>query len=449
MMIFSLLTVSVICFGSHADAWILGNDGVSTLPANPPPTPDISDIEPRGVTVKPSRPAGNGTGALEPRSIPPPRTSAAETRSEVSCGSYFLSPGTSLSFTSQRYSNFYSQRVNCLWKFQAFGSSTLQLQCSPFRLQRSRRCNKDFLRVTTRGFKKRFCGKRHSLAVSRNTNRLNVRFRTNAKVVKRRFSCSVSASGTPSTPLECDCGRVNRATRIVGGVQTEVNEYPWMVSLVDGASMSHHCGGAVLSREWVVTAAHCTETMDLTDKVLIGDHDLSSAVETDSQLYGISQIVDHPNYNTRTLDNDIALVRLSTPIEFAGDDSKGRVCLPTAGQMYDNVLATVIGWGALAQGAAGSPLLQEVELPTMTNEVCNGYMDGQITSNMICAGVPEGGKDSCQGDSGGPMVVEEAGKMNLAGVVSWGFGCAQPASPGVYARVTRYLSWISIYVTEC
>ena len=88
--------------------------------------------------------------------------------------------------------------------------------------------------------------------------------------------------------------------------------------------------------------------------------------------------------------------------------------------------------------------LQWVEVPLVTNAQCfqnyNGYIG--ITSSMICAGYPEGGKDSCQGDSGGPLICNEGGKAVLTGVVSVGLGCAAPNFPGIYARVTAVLNWI-------
>ncbi|XP_069974258.1 transmembrane protease serine 9-like [Penaeus vannamei] len=249
---------------------------------------------------------------------------------------------------------------------------------------------------------------------------------------------------TPAPTSDCPgCGQVNRANRIVGGVETEVNEYPWMVSLVDGSGYYHFCGGSIISSQWVVTAAHCAVGMTTSDYVLVGDHNLYSGSEANSQWMQIAEIVNHPSYDSNTLDNDIALIRLKTEIQFLSDNKIAPVCLPTAGEMYDSVDATITGWGAQQEGGSTSGPLFEVTVPTMTNTECNTKYGGSITDNMICAGIPEGGKDSCQGDSGGPMVVEENGKWKLVGVVSWGYGCARPDRPGVYARVTQYLQWIS------
>merc|ERR1712037_894730 len=102
---------------------------------------------------------------------------------------------------------------------------------------------------------------------------------------------------------------------------------------------------------------------------------------------------------------------------------------------------TVTGWGTLSSGGSQPTVLQEVDVTVTTNTACkNAYGSSMITANMICAA--DSGKDSCQGDSGGPMIAPENGRQALIGVVSWGYGCAMEAYPGVYARVTEKMDWI-------
>ena len=97
----------------------------------------------------------------------------------------------------------------------------------------------------------------------------------------------------------------------------------------------------------------------------------------------------------------------------------------------------------LTIGGSSPNNLQYVRVPAITNSQCNAAYGGGITSSMLCAGYPNvGGKDSCQGDSGGPYVCNDNGNPVIAGVVSWGNGCAHADFPGVYARVTTVLNWI-------
>ena len=103
------------------------------------------------------------------------------------------------------------------------------------------------------------------------------------------------------------------------------------------------------------------------------------------------------------------------------------------------------GWGTTSSGGSSPTNLRYVQVPAITNAKCNEdeAYNGLITDSMLCAGLPgTGGKDACQGDSGGPYVCDENGKAVVAGVVSWGFGCARPEYPGVYARNTEALQWI-------
>ena len=94
-------------------------------------------------------------------------------------------------------------------------------------------------------------------------------------------------------------------------------------------------------------------------------------------------------------------------------------------------------------GGSSPQTCQYVRVPAITNAACNSDYNGAITDSMICAGYPGvGEKDACQGDSGGPFVCNDGGKAVVAGVVSWGNGCALADYPGVYARTTYVLDWI-------
>jgi len=153
----------------------------------------------------------------------------------------------------------------------------------------------------------------------------------------------------------------------------------------------------------------------------------------------------HPNYNSRTLVNDIALVKLAAPIVFNTADIQP-ICGPEQNDQFVHRKTFCSGWGTLSSGGACCPqTLQYVSMNITTNAYCNNaYPRDQITADMICATDNTGStqRDSCQGDSGGPLFVQDDnGIHSLVGIVSWGIGCAS-GYPGVYARVTHFHDWI-------
>jgi len=247
---------------------------------------------------------------------------------------------------------------------------------------------------------------------------------------------TTAAPTTTGAPSQCNCGLVNRVTRIVGGSETEVNEYPWQVGLVSSSGKTPWCGGSILDSTHILTAAHCTAGSSTSSiRVLLGEH---NTLDNDYTIVNIAAINDHPDYNSITLANDFSILTLASPITFT--TTMRPVCLPAVtAEQYVGATATITGWGTLSSGGSLSSTLQEVDVNVLSNSQCSNSYSG-ITSVNVCAASP--GKDSCQGDSGGPMVVSENNRYAQIGVVSYGIGCANPSYPGVYARVTAVKSWI-------
>uniref|UniRef100_A0A3B4UGT1 Transmembrane serine protease 5 n=1 Tax=Seriola dumerili TaxID=41447 RepID=A0A3B4UGT1_SERDU len=159
--------------------------------------------------------------------------------------------------------------------------------------------------------------------------------------------------------------------------------------------------------------------------------------------YAVEKIIYNKNYNHRSHDSDIALMKLRTPLNFS--DTIRPVCLPQ--YEYDLPGGTqcwISGWGYTQPDVHSPDTLKEALVPIISTKKCNSscMYNGEITSRMLCAGYTEGKVDACQGDSGGPLVCQDENVWRLVGVVSWGTGCAEPNHPGVYTKVAEFLSWI-------
>ncbi|HYF66250.1 MAG TPA: trypsin-like serine protease [Herpetosiphonaceae bacterium] len=250
------------------------------------------------------------------------------------------------------------------------------------------------------------------------------------------------------TPEVAAPGPVAPTDKIVGGVEAAPGAWPWMVRLKLGQYM---CGGSLVTAEWIVTAAHCVEGISASQSTAyLGDHD-RTVVESSEQSRAVSQIIIHPNYNTSNSDSDIALIKLASPATL--NSRVGLVPMVTSSDsalFAVGVNATVTGWGTTSSGGSSPAKLRQVAVPIVSNATCNASIsyNGRITANMLCAGYAQGGKDSCQGDSGGPLVVPNGSSWKLAGVVSWGDGCAAANKYGVYTRLVNFVSWVNGYITS-
>ncbi|XP_043822604.1 anionic trypsin [Dromiciops gliroides] len=217
--------------------------------------------------------------------------------------------------------------------------------------------------------------------------------------------------------------------KIVGGYTCEENSLPYQVSLNSGY---HFCGGSLINDKWVVSAAHCYKSRI---QVRLGEHNIE-VLEGNEQFIDSEKVIRHPSYNSRTMDNDIMLIKLKTPAVLnarVAAISLPKSCAPAGTECL------ISGWGNTVSFGADYPdVLQCLEVPLLSEAQCQASYPRQITENMVCAGYLEGGKDSCQGDSGGPVVCNG----ELQGVVSWGYGCALKNKPGVYTKVCNYVDWI-------
>ena len=159
-----------------------------------------------------------------------------------------------------------------------------------------------------------------------------------------------------------------RATRIVGGQETEVNEYPWQVGLVSASGRVPWCGGSIISSRHVLTAAHCTAGGSTSSiRVLLGEHDTTDST---ADIRTISAITDHPSYNaSNSWAYDFSILTLSTPITF--NRVMAPVCLPAVSSLYTGEVATVTGWGTTSFGGSLSGKLQEVDVTVTSNAQCN------------------------------------------------------------------------------
>merc|ERR1711971_788655 len=220
-----------------------------------------------------------------------------------------------------------------------------------------------------------------------------------------------------STPMARGGGQ------IVGGTEAREGEFPHQIALLrGGVGGSLMCGGSLIGPMKVVTAGHCCDGQSASRLgVRVGNHHLYSD-------------------DSWTITNDICILDLEEAADFSSSviDS---ISLPYDGEEYcAGTTCTVSGWGTTSSGGSLASVLMKVDVPVVSDDDCRGaYGQSDIADSMICAGLDEGGKDSCQGDSGGPFMCGN----QLSGVVSWGYGCAEPGYPGVYTQTSYFIDWLN------
>jgi secreted trypsin-like serine protease len=217
---------------------------------------------------------------------------------------------------------------------------------------------------------------------------------------------------------------------VVGGTRAAQGEFPFMVRLSMG------CGGALYTRQIVLTAAHCVNgsgsNTSITATTGVVDLQDTTRIQVRS-----TQVLQAPGYNGNG--RDWALIKLQSPIT----DSRVTTLPIATTTAFNTGTFTVAGWGAASEGGAQQRFLLKANVDFISDTQCRsagGSYSGLIVNEEICAGnFTNGGVDTCQGDSGGPMFRRDnAGNWIQVGITSWGIGCARPRNPGVYTEVSTF-----------
>jgi secreted trypsin-like serine protease len=297
------------------------------------------------------------------------------------------------------------------------------------------------------------------------TNRQNVAIpRSDRAVVvrwvglRRCISDAAWESGTPGKEVEFMRRRVQFAIltcilclsfvpshAIVGGGAASAGEYPWMAAIRTDLN-GQYCGGSLVAPSVVVTARHCVQELientfallplePVKVRVTLGRLTLNGS---GGETIAVRALHGHSNPDVDAAVLELSRASVQTPIAWA---RPGQESLYAAG-----VLATVTGWGATSEGGAGSNTLKEAQVHIVSDAQCRQTYSDLVDSAMVCAGEPQGGVDTCQGDSGGPLMVPKpGGGFLLAGLTSFGDGCARPNTPGVYTEVVSASAFIDTY----
>jgi len=243
--------------------------------------------------------------------------------------------------------------------------------------------------------------------------------------------------------------------RIVNGETVVRHTMPWQVALVEKNTTILHCGGSIICPKFVISAAHCSfkfvdwEFRPDEHDILVGEHELSNPV---SARHAIKKIHPHPEYNATNNDLDVSIYELSQPIEMTPKVQAVHLPEQSDHDLNEGTVMVVSGWGLLEDGGIFANELQVTKIPIVSDKDCKHAYPQRFTTHMVCVGYLDTGQsDSCKGDSGGPLVWLDSStnKVKLYGCVSFGDGCAQPGKPGVYAKVSTFLDWVSEVTRDC
>ncbi|KAB1978577.1 S1 family peptidase [Streptomyces triticiradicis] len=258
------------------------------------------------------------------------------------------------------------------------------------------------------------------------------------RVKKSATLCAATAAAAATTLLGAPSAAA-APQPIVGGTTTTTTAYPFMMQITD-ARQNQFCGGTLLAADKVVTAAHCVSGETTSSIRVVGGRTYLNG--TDGTVGRVSRIWINPDYRDATDGDDVAVLTLSTPMPYT---PAPYVSPSDTGLYAAGTTARIVGWGTTSENGSSSNQLRTATVPTVSDSSCaSSYGSDFVASDMVCAGYAAGGVDTCQGDSGGPLLINGV----LAGITSWGEGCAEAGYPGVYTRLTTFSSLVTEQVNS-
>ncbi|MEJ1288552.1 plasminogen activator urokinase [Cricetulus griseus] len=289
----------------------------------------------------------------------------------------------------------------------------------------------------------------------------------------RRCSCPKRFQGEhceigkkpPSSPdqqgFQCGQKALRPRFKIVGGEFTVIENQPWFAAIYrknnGGIPPTFKCGGSLISPCWVVSATHCfiNDPKKENYVVYLGQSQ-RNAYTPGEMKFEVEQLILHERYSADSLahHNDIALLKIRTSTGHCAQPSRSiqTICLPPRlGDVHFGSDCEITGFGYENVADYMHPKnLKMAVVKLIPHEQCMQphYYGSEITYKMLCAADPQWETDACQGDSGGPLVCDINGRPTLSGIVSWGRGCSMKNKPGVYTRVSYFLSWIQAHIGE-
>ncbi len=220
-------------------------------------------------------------------------------------------------------------------------------------------------------------------------------------------------------------------------------DWPWMAEIVLKNKSAYDgllCGASLIANKWILTAAHCVyDKTPFNFDIIVNQNDLAKEY---AERLNAQTIIIHPEFNAVSLDNDIALIEITTEITQIQP-----IALLTRYESLDqnNQTSIALGWGSTSIFEDSFPYrLRQVNLSLINNQQCSLRMGETIPEGMLCAGDDIYQRDTCLGDSGGPLIAfdETRKTWKQIGITSWGFGCAEPEFYGVYTRIKHYSEFI-------